>query len=124
VADIDITELLSDPDFTDQLQLIKRTETIGDDGRTILAEAASTITVVVQAPEASILIRYPDLAEYNSKVCIWYRGELSVAGEGTYADMIVWRNRRWQAWRIVEDYMNWGAGWTMAIFVAEETVDG
>lgn len=124
MADLDITELLSDPDFTDTVQLVRRASTIDGNGRNILTETPAYVTMVVQAPDADILNRYPDLANQNSKVCAWYKGELKVAGDGIYADLIVWRGQRMQAWKIHENYINWGTGWTMAIFVGEGDING
>lgn len=117
MANIDVSELLSDPDFTDEVTLIKRSATTNAKGRNELTETASLITAVVQGPDSETLAKYPDLANWSDKISVWYAGELSAQSPGGYSDVILWSGKRYEVKHVDENYLNYGSGWTMAVCV-------
>jgi len=115
MALIDVSELLTDPDFTNTVTLIRRSSTINTFGENTMIETPSTITVVVQGGNTESLERVPEGARLSDLIEVYYRGQLTVESPGGYADIIVWQGKRYQVFEVVEDFMNYGAGFTKSI---------
>lgn len=116
MADIDVTELLTDPDFADQYGIIVRSATISAKGRNELTEQPLvTVTGVVQDADQETLNKYPDLATLSNVIAVWYKGRLNCESVDGYSDVILWKGKRYEAAVIDEDWMNYGAGWTKAL---------
>lgn len=115
MAQVDVSFLLSDPDFTDTVTLIRRAVTINGYGEGVLTETPSTITAVVQGANTETLERMPEGARLSDLIEVYYRGALTVEQPSGYADVIVWNGRRYQVFEVTEDYMNHGTGYTHAI---------
>lgn len=122
MAKIDVSDLLTDPDFTDKATLIHRAQTVNNKGRAALTETIVTppITVVVQNIDTEILEKYPDLATLSDKITVWYRGVLTAESVNGYSDVVVWKGDRYLVKYVDEDYMNFGKGWTKAVCVLEK----
>jgi len=122
MALIDTSELLSDPDFCDTVGLIRRTATIGSNGRNILVEALPlTVLMSVQGLKAGDFIRLPDLANFDNVIAVWYNGILIPDATTDYSDIIVWNSKRYQVHKIDEDFSNFGGGFMKAFCVAENS---
>lgn len=115
MARIDVSELLSDPDFTDSITLIIRASTVDSFGENVMTETASTITAVVQGYSTETLERVPTGARLSDLIEVYYRGQLTAERPGGYADVIVWRGKRYQVFEITEDFINYGVGFTKAV---------
>ena len=115
MAQIDASFLLTDPDFADAVTLIRRAVTINGYGEGVIAETPSTITAVVQGANTETLARIPDGARLSDLIEVYYRGVLTVERTGGYADVIIWHGRRYQVFEVVEDFMNYGSGFTKAV---------
>lgn len=124
MANIDVSFLLSDPDFTDQITLIHRAATINDFGEMELTETPETITAVVQGPNTEDLVQNPTAAWLTDAISIWWRGTFTVEAPGGYSDVIVWRGRRFIVEMVDEDFVNWGTGWTRALCRLEAVNNG
>jgi len=124
MASLDVSFLLTDPDFTDRVTRITRSSTINQWGEQQLAEIQDTITVVVQGTTSDTLNRLPDVANLSLGIEVWYKGQLNVEAAGGYSDLIVWQGRRYQVVALLEDLMNWGQGWTHAACTMEEANNG
>lgn len=122
MAKIDVSDLLVDPDFTDKVTLIHRSESVNAKGRAELTETPepTPITVVVQNIDTEILDKYPDLATLSDKITVWYRGVLTAESPNGYSDIIIWKGDRYFVKYVDEDYMNFGKGWTKAVCVLEK----
>lgn len=122
MALIDTSELLSDPDFCDTVGLIRRTATIGSNGRNVLAEATPLMVLMsVQGLKAGDFIRMPDLANFDSVIAVWYNGILIPDATTDYSDIIVWNGKRYQVHKIDEDFSNFGGGFMKAFCTAENS---
>lgn len=115
MALIDVSELLTDPDFTNTVTLIRRSSTVNSYGENVMVETSSTITAVVQGANAESLERVPEGARLSDLIDVYYKGALHAESPGGYADVIVWDGKRYQVFEVVEDFMNFGAGFTKAI---------
>ena len=115
MALIDVSELLTDPDFTNTVTLIRRASTVNTYGENIMTETQSTITAVVQGANTESLERVPEGARLSDLIDVYYKGQLTAESPSGYADIIVWGGKRYQVFEVVEDFMNFGAGFTKAV---------
>lgn len=115
MALIDVSELLTDPDFTSTVTLIRRASTVNTYGENVMTETQSTITAVVQGANAESLERVPEGARLSDLIDVYYKGQLTAESPSGYADIIVWQGKRYQVFEVVEDFMNYGAGFTKAV---------
>jgi len=116
MAQVDVSDILTDPDFLDLVTLIRRTpQAISDKGRASFTETSSQVYMSVQGMKAETLNREPNDAWLTDAIDVYYAGVLYGAAPGGYADVIVWRGKRYQVESVVENYSNYGAGWTHAV---------
>lgn len=115
MALIDVSELLTDPDFTNTVTLIRRASTVNTYGENVVTETQSTITAVVQGANTESLERVPEGARLSDLIDVYYKGQLTAESPSGYADIIVWGGKRYQVFEVVEDFMNFGAGFTKAV---------
>lgn len=119
MAQIDVSELLDDPDFTDSATLIRRAAAVNEYGETVLTETSTTIAAVIQDGDPEVLARLPDGARWSDYIRVYYRGVLAAESPDGYADIIVFNGRRFIVRTVDESFSNWGAGFTMAHCVTE-----
>ena len=120
MALIDVSFLMRDPDFADSATLIIRTMTVNQHGEGEITETSEPITASIQKPTAEQLTFVPESARLDDFITVYYNGELFAQRPGGYADMILWRGRRYQVMHIVENYINFGGGHTVALCGMEE----
>ena len=68
MALIDVSELLTDPDFTNTVTLIRRASTVNTYGENVMTETQSTITAVVQGANTESLERVPEGARLSDLI--------------------------------------------------------
>lgn len=119
MALIDVSDILRDPDFTNRIQLIRRSVTVNEHGENVMAEATSYITAVVQGDNTETLTKLPEGARLSDVITVYYRGLLTAERAGGYADVVVWSGKRYQVKEVTEDFLNFGAGFTKALCVLE-----
>jgi hypothetical protein len=119
VAKIDVSFLLSDPDFLDDAVLITRSQVVGDDGFASFTETSKNIVCCVQPLPFSALEKFGDYALVTDGIEVYYRGKLYAESPNGYSNIIEWNGARYQVKEVVEDFMTYGAGWSKAICIAE-----
>lgn len=120
MADLDVSELISDPDFCDLVKLIRRTADTNDKGRNVVVEDTPLdVLMVVQGLKAIDFQRFPDLAELNGVKSFWYSGILLDETETQYSDIIIYNGLRYQIHQIDEDFRNYGNGFMKAFGALE-----
>ena len=90
MALIDVSELLTDPDFTSTVTLIRRASTVNTYGENVMTETQSTITAVVQGANTESLERVPEGARLSDLIEVYYKGRLTAESPSGYADIVVW----------------------------------
>ena len=120
MADLDVTENLEDPDFTDTVGLITRSAVVNDKGKNVLTEVGPVdITAVVQPAGKEALIFLPEGVRLSDSITIIYQGKLSTQRAGGYSDVILWQGDRYEVEAIPGNWQNWGAGFTHALCILE-----
>lgn len=120
MADIDVSDLLLDPDFVNDLQLIHRTATISSAGKNVITEQAAILTVgSVQPASQKDIMRMPEAMRLKDVRGFWIKAEILADGSSQYPDIIVFAGKRFQVMAI-EPWNNYGEGWNKGLCVAEE----
>lgn len=120
MADLDVSELMSDPDFCDLVKLVRRTASADDKGRNAVVEALPVdVLMVVQGLKAIDFQRFPDLVNLNGVKAFWYNGILLDENEAEYSDIVIYNGVRYQIHLIDEDFRNYGNGFMKAFGALE-----
>jgi len=123
MADINISELLSDPDFLDTVTLITRGTTLVK-GRNVLSDTpVPNVSMVIQPASGSDLKKLPEGVRGSETISVWYRGELSSLRQNGYSDIIVWNTKRYEVMH-VEPFGNWGNGYYKGIATLTKVGNG
>ncbi len=120
MATLDVTEVLTCPEFTDTVELIKRSQTVNSNGRMQIIETSEMIIAVVQNANTEELERLPESARYSDVIVVYYKGKLQAQSENGYADVVLWQGKRYQVKEVSEDFINYGAGFTKAMCLTEQ----
>ena len=120
---LDVTEILSDPDFSTTFTVIQTYETISASGRSVQSIVTTPDVVGVVIPEGGNLVRLPDGSRLAGSIDVYTTWPLkegtggadaSPASEETSeADIVVWRARKYVV-RATQDYSEFGQGWVLA----------
>lgn len=122
----DLAQYMIDPDFVDLVTLIRRTpqnmNQYGEVGS--FTETSQQVYMSVQGKQAEQLNRERNDAWLTDAIDVYYAGVLYGEAPGGYADVIVWRSKRYQVEAVVENYSNYGQGWTHAVCRLEPVNNG
>jgi hypothetical protein len=119
VAQINVTEVLVDPDFVDAMQLINRRPRVNSLGENMLADVETINSFgSVQPASGKVLQRLPEALRSTNVCSFWFKGKIIASEPGKYASIIVFKGSRFQV-QSVMDWSNWGEGWTEGTCVAE-----
>lgn len=119
MAAIDVSDLLIDPDFCDEATLIKRKSTVNEYGENTFSEIESPVTVVVQAAGKDALNYLPQGIKLVDTFDVWLHGslgQLNSQSVGGACDVLLWNGETYNCVAIVEDFSNYGRGFTHALF--------
>lgn len=113
---LDVSDILTDPDFADSADLIRTSVTVDPNtGRTISTTAETPISVVVTSDKGQNLRRSPDAAASEGSIIVhstitFTEGD---AASEIDADIVRWNGKDWTV-VTVDDYSRYGAGFTVA----------
>lgn len=119
MAEVDVTELLYDPDFIDPICIVHRTPTVNEFGENVLTECIVSTIGSVQPASGKTINRLPDALRLSDVSSFWVKGNIIADGTSKYPDLLVFRGRRYQV-QNVQDFSNWGSGWAEGTCVAEK----
>lgn len=116
---VDVTELLTDPDFTDAVTRIRRSGSANGFGENALTETSETLTVVIGNLGKSAAAILPQGVRISDALLVYYQGEIRNEAAGGYADVIVFGGQRYKAVDVIESWMHMGAGFTATLCIRE-----
>ena len=122
MARLDVSDIVLDPDFADQLTLYRNKQTVGENGRAINTTVESDFWGVVTAASGANLARMPSGEMVSGAIIVHSKTPLSSGAPGKTADIIGFRGRQYTVSR-VDNYSHFGAGFTAATCEIKE-VDG
>lgn len=115
MAQLDVSEVIDDPDFADPIVIVRRRQTVDHHGRASVRETrVNAIGVIIQA-SGETLMREPEGASIRAGVGIDVYTKTAVApANGRYdADEIEWQSQRYTV-ESVKDWSNFGVGFYVA----------
>lgn len=119
---IDVSELMTDPDFVQPVTIMRRTDTVGTDGLTIVLETAFPgVLASVQPAGGDTLALLPEALRVGGVLSIWTAFSLRQASGTALSDEVIWRGARY----VVMTLTDWGLpqnGFYEAALVRKELV--
>ncbi len=118
MAQLGVTELMTDPDFVDTISVISRTPTVNSKGENSLSESTVNTVGSVQPASGKTLARLPEALRVANVSSFWVKGVIPVTGAGTYPAILVFGSKRY-AVQMVFDWSNFGEGYSEGTCVVE-----
>lgn len=119
MAQIDVSDLLSDPDFIDPIQLIRRTATVSEGtGENVIVELVTNSFASVQPANAKQIQRLPEELRSSDVRSFYLRAEIVKDATAAYPDILVFAGKRFTI-QTAAPWGNWGSGWHEGVCVAE-----
>ncbi len=118
MAQIDVTDILSDPDFVDKIALVTRVPSVNSYGENILNESKLDTIGSVQPASGRAINRLPEALRVANISSFWFKGKIVASEPGKYSSILVFKGQRYQV-QTVQDWSNWGSGWCEGTCVAE-----
>ncbi len=118
MARIDVSEIVSDPDFVDSIELITRVPSVNSLGENVLTSTTLCSVGSVQPASGRAIFRLPEAMRVANVSSFWFKGKIIASEPGKYSSIIVFKGQRYQV-QTVMDWSNWGAGWCEGTCVAE-----
>lgn len=121
---LDVSEVIADPDFSDDLQVIRSFRSVDNTGRTVDTPGFyDTYGSVQPAPQAS-LVQIPEAERSGSYISVVTPFRLIPLTDSTSPDQVVWQGRSYRV-RMLRDWSTYGTGFVEAICeLTSFTVDG
>lgn len=114
MAQIDVSPLMTDPDFVGPFTLIRRATLVNNYGENVLTETLiNNVIGSVQSANADTFLRLPEAARSQNFITIYTKVQMRTDESGSYADAVIWKGRRYTV-KKVTPWDNFGAGWYMA----------
>ena len=114
MASLDVSFLLSDPDFADTLTARRLVQSVGSNGRADSIATDVDFVGVAFPGTGNLLVRGADGERVSADMTVVTTHPLSSGSDGNPADEVVWRGSRYTV-KSVQDYSNWGAGFVLAL---------
>jgi hypothetical protein len=118
MANVDVSDLLSDPDFVDPIQVITRYETVNYLGEQSFAEQVLNTFGSVQPANYRTVQKLPEALRVANVSSFFFKGDIIASEPGKYSSILVFRGQRYQV-QTVADWSNFGRGFTEGTCVAE-----
>lgn len=118
MGNIDVSDLLLDPDFVDAMTVITRKPKVNSKGENILIDNPVVSVGSVQPASGRTIMKLPDEFRVANVSSFWFKGSIIATAPGKYSSVIIFKGLRYQV-QTVFDWSNWGAGWCEGTCVAE-----
>ena len=123
MALLDVSEILTDPDFADKFNVRRRSETVDTHGRSTVAEQLfSQVVGVVTAISPSDLDRREDYQAMTRSISIVCQFRLRGETDGGQPDIVVWRGNNYIV-KHIDPYPQFGRGFIQAECSSMDRVD-
>lgn len=119
MAQLDVSDLLLDLDFINDLTLIHRTSTVNSFGENVLMETTQSTVGSVQPTSGKELMRLPEALRVQDIRTFYIKAAILSDGSSQYPDIISFGGDRFQV-QMVNSWLNYGQGWNSGICVKEK----
>lgn len=118
MAQLDVSDLLLDPDFIDEITMIHRTATVNAFGETVLVEASTVTVGSVQPASGKEMKRLPESLQTADVRSFFIKAAILSDGTSQYPDILVFQGQRFQI-QVVQPWLHWGSGWNQGLVIGE-----
>lgn len=118
MAQIDVSELMSDPDFVDPIQVVTRVPRVNSLGEVSFFESVLKSVGSVQPADFKVVQKLPDALRVANVSSFWFKGIIIASAPGKYSSILVFKGVRYQV-QTVADWSNFGAGYCEGTCIAE-----
>jgi len=110
----DVSELLLDPDFAESVVVVRRSVSIGDNGREVVTQKRLHLTAVVIPGGIKDIRRHSDYESSGQAISVFIRGfDFQGTDDGHLPDLVLWKESHYVVMKKV-DFSHFGAGFTIA----------
>jgi len=118
MPDLDVSEILSDPDFADTVTIIRRDEHVDNNGRSQTLERKYPGTVAVVTMAAPNDLNRLDVGQiFGAAIKVTTTFRMRGSAEGFQPDQIVWDGGVYTV-KALDKYHRFGAGFTSAVAIS------
>lgn len=110
---LDVSDVLTDPDFADTFTVYRQAVTVGNDGFSVRTETTFSAVGVVTPDMWSTLQRAPEGSNVSEIITVITQFRLTSSVDGYDADEIAWNGKRYVV-IAVGDCTRYGAGFVEA----------
>ncbi len=118
MALIDVSELMTDPDFVDPISVITRVPAINSLGEMSMTETVLQSVGSVQPADWKTVQKLPEGMRVANVASFWFKGKIIATEPGKYSSILVFNGVRYQV-QTVADWSNFGEGYCEGTCVAE-----
>lgn len=104
---LDLSEIVSDPAFTQAVTRVQRVQTVNGFGETTTGTVSSTIQAVITSPGKLGMQRFADLQTYADVIQVTTTSRLNGPAVGQQPDLIIWQGQTYVV-AVVNDYAAFG----------------
>lgn len=109
---------MTDPDFVDDIDVITRTPYVNSKGENVIQESTVSSCGSVQPADYQAIQKLPEAMRTENVSQFWFKGDIIASAPGKYSSILVFRGKRYQV-RTVEDWGNFGEGYSAGVCVVE-----
>lgn len=118
MAQIDVSDLLSDPDFIDPVQIIRRTASVDSLGQNQLSEVVISTWANVQPASNKAIQRLPEALQSADVRSFYLRMEIVKDATSAYPDIMIFNGKRFEI-QTAAPWLNYGSGWNEGVCVGQ-----
>lgn len=118
MADLDVAEILDDPDFVDMVSVVRRSQVVDEHGRaTISSTTIKGVVMAISPTGRNDVERLDDSQKQLRSIKAVTRFRLQGPTVGMHADMVSWQGSMYLV-AVVDPYTQFGGGFVEAILVS------
>lgn len=120
MAELGVSELMTDPDFVDAMTLVTARAIVTSRGENLVKESTQISCGSVQPASGHAISRLPQALRVANVSSFWFKGviETGEGGKTRYPSLFIFRGQRYRV-QVVFDWSNWGEGYCEGTCVAE-----
>lgn len=113
MAQLDLSDVLEDPDFNDIFYRLVMEQTVDDHGEASNTEKKTRCIGVITSSSGDKIVRKPDGSFVTGTITIHTKTRLKDGKDGFDADVVMWKNTKYNV-ILVNDYSHVGRGFVAA----------
>lgn len=113
MPDLDVTDIINDPDFAEQFTVVRTIRAVSSGGLAVDTSGNFYVSGIILPTPGARLMLFPESERSSGMIDVYTQFRLVPLTDQTAADQIVWHNKVYRV-RTCEDWTDWGQGFTHA----------